>query len=47
MISVRNIVPNETLIDKESYKHVSIYYIGYMTVKNLTFMKVNNANAFC
>ena len=47
MISVRNIVPNETLIDKESYKHVPIYNIGYMTVKNPTFIKVNNANAFC
>ena len=31
-------------IDKKSYKNIIIYYIGYITIKNLSYVKINIVN---
>ena len=33
-----------TKVDKNSYKNILIYYIGYVTIKDLKFVKINNVN---
>ena len=35
MISIENFNPNLLRIDKKSYKNIDIYYIGYITIKNI------------
>ena len=35
IINIKNFDPNKTKIDEKSYKYILIYYIGYVTVKNL------------
>ena len=37
------ISPNKTKIEK-SYKNILIYHIGYVTVKNLSYVKINGVN---
>ena len=31
-------------LDTKSYKNIHIYYTGYMTVKNLNYIKSNSVN---
>ena len=31
-------------MDKNSYKNILIYYIGYVTRKNSKYVKINNVN---
>ena len=35
MISIKNFNPDLPKIDKKSYKNIGIYYIGYITMKEL------------
>ena len=44
IINIKNFDPNQTKIDKTSYKNIIIYYIGYITIKNLSYAKINNVN---
>ena len=43
-INVKNIDLNKIKIDKKSYKNILIYCIGYVTVKDLRYMKINSVN---
>ena len=36
--------PNNIKIDEKSYKNTLIYYIGYVTIKGLKFVKINIVN---
>ena len=44
MINIETFDPNKCKIDKKSYKNIIIYYIGYVTIKNLSYVKINNVN---
>ena len=42
--NIKNFDPNNIKIDEKSYKSIVIYYIGYVTVKNLKYVKINSVN---
>ena len=44
MINIKNFDPNHVKMDKKSYKNIIIYYIGYITTKNLIYVKINSVN---
>ena len=44
MINIKNVDPNLLKIDKNSYKNIEIYYIGYITTKDFDYVKINSAN---
>ena len=44
MINIKVFDPNLLKIDKKSYKNIDIYYIGYITVKDSYYVKINNVN---
>ena len=33
-------------LDERSYKKIIIYYIGYVTIKDLKYVKIKSANSF-
>ena len=33
-------------IDEKSYKNILIYYIGYLTIKDSKYVKINSVNPF-
>ena len=35
MINIKNFDPILLKLDRKSYKDISIYYIGYITIKNI------------
>ena len=44
MISIENFNSNLLRIDKKSYKNIDIYYIGYITIKNIgDYERINSA----
>ena len=43
-INVKNFDPKKSWIDKKSYKNISVYYIGYVTMKDLKYVKNNSVN---
>ena len=43
-INIKNFDPNQIKIDKKSYKNITFYYIGYITNKNLIYIKANSVN---
>ena len=43
MINIKNLDPNKIKVDEKSYKNILIYYIGYLTVKDLSYAKINSA----
>ena len=45
MISNKNFHSNLLKIDKKSYKTIDIYYIGYITVKDSDYVKINIVNS--
>ena len=45
MINIKNFYPNNIKIDENSYKDILIYYIGYVTFKDLKYIKVNSVNS--
>ena len=44
IINMKNFDPNNIKIDEKSYKDILIYYIGYLTIKYLKYVKINSAN---
>ena len=44
MINKENLDPNKIKIDKQSYKNLLIYCIGYVTIKDLRHVKFNRVN---
>ena len=46
-MSVNNFDPNNIKIDEKSYKNILIYYIGYVTIKYLKYVKINSGNPLC
>ena len=45
MINIKDFDPNLLKIDKNSYKNIDIYYIGYITVKYSDYVKINSVNS--
>ena len=43
-ISVNNSDPNLLKIDKNLYKNIDTYYIGYITMKDSEYIKINRVN---
>ena len=41
---MRNFDPNNIKTDGKSNKNIVIYYIGYVTIKDLKYVKINSAN---
>ena len=44
IINITNFDPNNTKIDEQSYKNIRIYYIEYVTVKDLKYVKINSVS---
>ena len=44
MINIKNFHSNLLKIDKKSYKDIDIYYIGYITMKDSDYVKINSVN---
>ena len=44
IINIKNIDPNNIQIDEKSYKSILIYCIGYKTIKDSKYVKVNSVN---
>ena len=44
MINIATFDPNLLKIDKTSYKNINTYYIGYITMKDSDYVKINIAN---
>ena len=43
-MNLKNLDPNNIKIDEKSYKNILIYYTGYVTIKILKYLKINNVN---
>ena len=41
IISIKNFDPNNIKIDEISHKNILIYYIGYVTIKDSKYVKIN------
>ena len=44
IINMKNFDPNNIKIDEKSYKDILIYFIGYATIKDLKYVKINIVN---
>ena len=44
IINIKNFDPNNIKIDEKSYKNILIYNIGYVTIKNSKYVKINSVN---
>ena len=44
IISIEIFDLNNNKINEKSYKHLLIYYIGYVTIKDLKYVKINIVN---
>ena len=44
IINIKNFDRNNIKIDKKSNKNIFIYYTGYVTIKDLKFVKINSVN---
>ena len=42
--NIKNFDPNLLKIDKKSYKNIDIYCIGYITMKDSEYVKINIVN---
>ena len=40
----KNVDPSKIKIDEKPYKNTLIYYIGYMTITDSKYLKINNVN---
>ena len=43
-ININNFVPNNIKTDENSYKHILIHYIGYVTIKDSKYVKIYTVN---
>ena len=46
IININNLDPNKIKVDQKPYKNFLIYYIGYMTVKYLSYVKTGSVNYY-
>ena len=46
MITIKDFNPNLIKLDKKSYKHIGIYHIGDIAMKNSDHVKINSVNPF-
>ena len=44
IINIKRFDADLLKIDKKSYKNIDIYYIGYITMKNSDYVKINSVN---
>ena len=44
MINIKNFDANNIKIYEKSYKSILIYYLGYVTIKDSTYVKIYNVN---
>ena len=44
IINIKNFEPNNIKTGEKSYKNVLIYYIGYVTIKDSKYIKINTVN---
>ena len=44
MVNITNFDLNLLKIDKKLYKNIDICYIGYITMKDSDYVKINNVN---
>ena len=44
IINTKNSVADKIKIDERSYKNILIYYIGYVTTKDLKYVKIKSVN---
>ena len=44
MISIEDFDLNLQKIDKKSYRNINFYYIGYITMKDSDYVKINCVN---
>ena len=44
IISTKFFDSNSIKIDEKSYKDILFYYIGYVTIKDLEYIKINSVN---
>ena len=44
MMNVTNFDQNKIKINEKSYKNILIYYIGYVMIKNLSYIAINRIN---
>ena len=44
IINIKSFDPNLLRIDKKSYKNIDIYHIGYITMKDSDYVKINSVN---
>ena len=44
IIKIKNFDPNNIKMDETFYKNILIYYIGYVTIKDLKYVKINSVN---
>ena len=44
IINIKDFDPNLLKIDNLSYKNIDIYYIGYITVEDNDYVKINSVN---
>ena len=40
IINIKKFDPNKIEIDEKSYKNILIYHIGYVTIKDLKYVKL-------
>ena len=45
IINQKNFDPNNMKIDEKSYKNIFVYYIGYVTIKDSKYIKINSVNS--
>ena len=44
MVNIKYFDANLLKIDKKSYENIDIYHIGYITMKNSDYIKINSVN---
>ena len=44
MINIKDFDPDLLKIVKKSYRNIDIHYTGYITVKDLHYVKINSVN---
>ena len=44
IINIKDFDPNNIKINEKPYKNISIDYIGYVTVKDPKYIKINSVN---
>ena len=44
-INIKDFDSNLIKIDKKTYKNINIYYIGYITIRDSNYVKINSVNS--